>query len=149
HHGNGTQAAFEQDSSVFFASLHQFPLYPGSGRASERGTGAGEGFTLNCPMDPGSGDSEYLAAFEERVLPALDEFAPEFVLVSAGFDAHRNDPLSGTLVSEETYHKMTKALTDVARRHAQGRLVSVLEGGYDLPALALSAEQHLMALIDA
>lgn len=146
HHGNGTQHIFEDDPSVFYASLHQWPLYPGTGRAQERGRGAGVGATLNCPMDPGAGDDAYLKVMEEQVLPALAKFAPQAILVSAGFDAHRDDPLSATMVTEEGYRRMSRLLLDLAADTCQGRLVSMLEGGYDLRALAASVEIHLQEM---
>ncbi|MDD4933813.1 MAG: histone deacetylase [Methylacidiphilaceae bacterium] len=146
HHGNGTQEIFEEDASVLFISLHEHPLYPGTGRASERGKGEGEGFTLNLPMKPGSGDAEYRIAFEEKVLPAADAFRPDFVLVSAGFDAHRDDPLGNLMLSEEGFAEMTRRVRGVAERHCRGRLVSVLEGGYDIDALGRSVHAHLCAL---
>ena len=148
HHGNGTQHTFEADASVFYASLHQFPHYPGTGHASERGVGAGLGTTLNLPQRAGSGDREWLDDFERHLLPALDAFRPELVLISAGFDAHRDDPLSQTLLSTDTYARFTRLLHDVARRHAQERVVSVLEGGYDLNSLADSAQAHVAALLE-
>jgi acetoin utilization deacetylase AcuC-like enzyme len=146
HHGNGTQHLFERDPSVFYASLHQFPHYPGTGARRERGIGAGEGATLNCPMPAGSGDREWLAAFESDVLRALEDFRPQFVLVSAGFDAHRDDPLSGTRVTEEGFRAMSRGLLALAERHAQGRVVSLLEGGYQLESLASSALAHVEEL---
>ncbi len=146
HHGNGTQHIFEGDPAVFYASLHQWPLYPGTGRAQERGRGAGVGATLNCPMDPGDGDDAYLKVMEEQVLPALAKFAPQAILVSAGFDAHRDDPLSATEVSEEGYRRMSRLLLDLAADTCEGRLVSLLEGGYDLRALAASVEIHLQEM---
>ena len=149
HHGNGTQHAFEADATVFYASLHQSPLYPGSGAAAERGRGAGEGATRNCPLPPGSGDAEWLAALEETILPELEAFRPQFVLVSAGFDAHRLDPLSGTCLSEVGYAAMSERVLELAARSARGRLVSVLEGGYHLEALATSVEVHLERLVGA
>ncbi|MFN0242679.1 MAG: histone deacetylase [Planctomycetota bacterium] len=149
HHGNGTQHIFESDPSVFFASLHQWPLYPGTGAPSERGVGAGEGATLNAPQAPGAGDREWLDAFDTLVLPALERFRPQFVLVSAGFDAHRDDPLAQTNLTEHAFERMSTGLLDLARRHAHGRLVSLLEGGYDLEALARSACAHLGALRSA
>jgi acetoin utilization deacetylase AcuC-like enzyme len=149
HHGNGTQHLFEHDPSVFYASLHQYPHYPGTGAADERGRGAGEGATLNCPMEAGSGDAEWVDVLERRVLPALEDFRPQFVLVSAGFDAHADDPLSGTRVSEDGYRRMTRAVADLARRSAGGRLVSLLEGGYHLDALARSVEVHVAELLEA
>jgi acetoin utilization deacetylase AcuC-like enzyme len=146
HHGNGTQHSFERDASVFYASLHQYPHYPGTGAASERGLGEGRGATLNLPQSAGTGDREWLGDFERVLVPALEDFAPEFVLVSAGFDAHRDDPLSGTRVTEAGYRTMTEDLLAVANKSAKGRLVSVLEGGYNLESLASSAETHVAAL---
>jgi len=149
HHGNGTQHLFERDASVFYASLHQYPHYPGTGAASERGLGPGEGTTLNCPLSAGTGDSEWLAALERQVLPALEDFRPQFVLVSAGFDAHAQDPLSGTRLSEDGYRRMTRAVADLARRTAGGRVVTLLEGGYHLDALGRSVEAHVEELLGA
>lgn len=146
HHGNGTQEIFEADSSVFFISLHQYPFYPGTGSAAERGKAGGEGFTLNLPMKAGSGDAEYRAAFEEKVVPAADAFRPDFVLVSAGFDAHRDDPLGDLRLSEEGFAEMTARIRGVAERHCGGKLVSVLEGGYNIDALGRSIHAHLCAL---
>lgn len=148
HHGNGTQHVFERDGSVFYASLHQWPLYPGTGAAEERGLGAGEGTTLNLPQPPGAGDAEWIGALEEQLLPELEAFAPEFVLVSAGFDAHRLDPLAGTNLSERAYAEMSARLLELAARTAGGRLVAVLEGGYHLTALASCVETHLAALVE-
>lgn len=149
HHGNGTQHAFEHDPRVLFISMHQWPHWPGTGAASERGLSAGEGTTLNVPMDSGSTDRDYLTAVEKQVLPALDEFAPEFLLISAGFDAHERDPLSSTRVTEAGYAAMTKLALASAAQHAQGRVVSLLEGGYDLEALQNSVEVHLAGLLEA
>ena len=146
HHGNGTQHIFEHDPSVLYASLHQWPLYPGTGAEHERGLGEGEGATLNCPLAPGSGDAEWLGAFEGEVLPALEAFAPDFVLVSAGFDAHARDPLAGCELTESTYARMTSALRGLADSACDGRLVLVLEGGYDLEALSASTEAAIGAL---
>ena len=148
HHGNGTQHTFERDGSVFYASMHQFPYYPGTGAAGERGLGAGAGATLNCPMSAGEGDAEWMAAFESVVLPALDDFAPRFLLISAGFDAHRADPLAGMKLSEEAYRSMTRSLQELARKHAHGRVVSLLEGGYDLEALSSCAATHVRTLLE-
>ena len=149
HHGNGTQHAFEADPSVYYVSLHQWPLYPGTGRAEERGVGEGRGATLNCPMPPGTGDDDYIRVFEETILPELDRFAPEVLLISAGFDAHRADPLSATRVTEDGYRKMTRLLADLAASHTGGRILSLLEGGYDLEALASSVQIHLEGLLEA
>jgi acetoin utilization deacetylase AcuC-like enzyme len=148
HHGNGTQAAFEADPSILFISLHQDPrtCYPGSGYAWETGEGAGQGTVINLPMDPGSGDAEYLAAFHGRVLPALDAFKPEMLLISAGFDAHRDDPLAQIELSEEAFEQMTRLLVQAADVHTKGRLISALEGGYNLRALGRSVVRHLAGL---
>jgi len=147
HHGNGTQHTFEEDPTVFYGSLHQWPHYPGTGRAEERGRGDGEGATLNCPLAAGTGNAEWLAALDDRMLPALDEFRPQFVLISAGFDAHLADPLSGTRLTGEAYREMTRRVLELAERHAGGRLVSLLEGGYDLEALADSVAIHVGELV--
>jgi acetoin utilization deacetylase AcuC-like enzyme len=147
HHGNGTQHIFEEDASVFFYSSHQMPLYPGTGYAHERGRGAGQGATLNVPLRPGDGDDAFLAALTRQLVPAMEAFRPGFVLVSAGFDAHRADPLGGLAVSTEGFAEATRIVRGIADRHAGGRLVSVLEGGYDVDALAASAAAHVEALI--
>ncbi len=149
HHGNGTQALFERDPSVFYASLHQYPHWPGTGAASERGIGPGEGATLNCPLAPGSGEREWLAAFEGQVLPALEDFGPQFLLVSAGFDAHRDDPLSATRLEENAFAHMARGVLELARRTAKGRVVALLEGGYHLGALARSVEATLGEMVAA
>jgi acetoin utilization deacetylase AcuC-like enzyme len=145
HHGNGTQAAFEADNSLFYASTHQYPLYPGTGAASETGVGN----IVNVPLRPMSGSGPFRRAFEERVLPALDAFRPQLVIVSAGFDAHRSDPLAQLMLDEGDYAWVTEKLVGLARRHARGRLVSTLEGGYDLAALGASAAAHLRVLMAA
>ncbi len=146
HHGNGTQHIFERDPSVFYASLHQYPHYPGTGAASERGLGPGVGTTLNCPLAAGTGDREWNAAFEGQLLRELEQFQPEFLLVSAGFDAHHDDPLSGTRVTTDGFRAMSTLLTDFAASTCAGRIVSVLEGGYQLEALAASARAHVLEL---
>ena len=145
HHGNGTQAVAEQDPSLFFASSHQYPLYPGTGSAEETGVGN----IVNVPLRPGTQGAGFRRAFEARILPALDAFAPELLLVSAGFDAHRADPLAGLELEEEDFGWVTARLAEAAGRHANGRMVSVLEGGYDLKALAGSAAAHVCALMQA
>jgi acetoin utilization deacetylase AcuC-like enzyme len=146
HHGNGTQEVFYDDPSVLFISLHQYPHWPGTGSRIERGRGAGEGFTLNIPMAPGSGDEEYLRAIKGEVVPALESFKPEILILSAGFDAHRLDPLANINLSDHVFGQMTDILLDVTDRHCPNRIVSVLEGGYHLEALAASVEAHLRAL---
>ncbi len=145
HHGNGTQAVAEQDPSLFFASSHQYPLYPGTGSVEETGVGN----VVNVPLAAGTEGARFRHAFETRILPALEAFAPELLLVSAGFDAHRADPLAGLELEEDDFGWVTERLTETARRHAQGRLISVLEGGYDLRALAGSAAAHVSALMKA
>jgi acetoin utilization deacetylase AcuC-like enzyme len=148
HHGNGTQAAFEDDASVLFISLHQDPrtCYPGSGFDYEVGTGAGRGLTVNLPFDPGSDDDDYLRVMEQRVIPKLDSFGPEILLISAGFDAHRDDPLAQIELSESGFEQMTRMLVTAAERHCKGRVVSALEGGYNLRALGRSVVRHLVAM---
>jgi acetoin utilization deacetylase AcuC-like enzyme len=146
HHGNGTQHILEEDPSVFFFSLHQWPLYPGTGSAEERGRGAGAGTTLNRPLPPGAGDEAFLGALTDVLVPAAEAFRPEFVLVSAGFDAHRADPLAQLEVSTEAFGTATRVLRDLADRTAGGRVVSTLEGGYDLDALAASVVEHLRVM---
>lgn len=145
HHGNGTQSAFENDADLFYASTHQMPLYPGTGAASETGLGN----IVNVPLAPRSGSREFREAYSAVILPALDAFRPEFILVSAGFDAHRRDPLAELMLVEEDYLWITDRLVDRAGRHAEGRLVSSLEGGYDLEALAASAASHVRRLMAA
>jgi acetoin utilization deacetylase AcuC-like enzyme len=146
HHGNGTQQIFWRDGRVLYASLHQSPLYPGSGGADERGAGAGLGTTLNCPLPPGSSGGAWLGALERQVLPALERHRPEFLLLSAGFDGHREDPLSGTCLEDEDYSALTAQLVAAAEELCGGRVVSVLEGGYHLPALGRCALGHVRAL---
>ncbi len=146
HHGNGTQEIFYADDSVFYISLHQYPFYPGTGAPSETGIGKGEGFTLNCPMEAGSTEKEYREAFEARIIPALEKYRPDLVMISAGFDAHKDDPLANILLTEDSFARMTKWLMDVASKCCDGRIVSVLEGGYNLEALARSIEAHLAVL---
>ena len=146
HHGNGTQHIFEEDPAVFFFSLHQSPLYPGTGARSETGRGEGEGATLNCPLAAGAGNLEFLGALRDELVPAAEKFRPDFVLISAGFDAHRADPLGGLAVSTEAFGEATRIVRDLADRLSGGRLVSTLEGGYDLAALAASTVVHTREL---
>lgn len=143
HHGNGTQDIFYEDGSVLFASTHQMPLYPGTGALNE--TGAGNIF--NAPLRDGDGSEAFKAAFRERVLPAIDGFRPDFVLISAGFDAHYRDPLAGLELTADDFDWATGKLMDLAQKHAQNRLVSLLEGGYDLQGLAESAGAHVNRLM--
>ena len=146
HHGNGTQDIFFDDPELFYASTHQMPRYPGTGYESERGTA---GNILNRPLPPESGSAEFRAAHQHVVLPALEAFAPEFIFISAGFDAHRADPLANLNLTAEDFGWVTSEICAVAARVCQGRVVSSLEGGYDLAALAASAVAHVGALIEA
>jgi acetoin utilization deacetylase AcuC-like enzyme len=143
HHGNGTQDIFWNDADLFYASTHQFPLYPGTGSRSEQGVAHN---IVNAPLAPGAGSDEFRRAFEEVVLPALDRFSPQFVFISAGFDAHAADPLASLNFHEDDFAWATKRLCDIAARHCAGRVVSALEGGYDLHALASSTAAHVRAL---
>jgi acetoin utilization deacetylase AcuC-like enzyme len=145
HHGNGTQAAFERDPNLFFASTHQSPLYPGTGMANERGVGN----IVNVPLPPRSGGAQFRRAMNDTILPALSGFRPDFILVSAGFDAHREDPLANLEFTEEDFAWATQEILAVAKASCQGRVVSTLEGGYDLDALAASAGAHVRALMAA
>jgi acetoin utilization deacetylase AcuC-like enzyme len=148
HHGNGTQAVFEDDPDVLFVSLHQHPrtCYPGTGFASETGLGHGEGATLNLPLPPGTGDEDYLGLIDETVAPRLYDFAPELLFISAGFDAHRDDPLADLHLTERGFYQITRRLTAMADMCCGGRVVSVMEGGYNLHALGRSVVHHVLAL---
>lgn len=148
HHGNGTQACLEGDPSVLFISLHQDPrtLYPGTGFSWEIGTGPGRGFTMNIPMDPGSGDDAYCRVIDNRVLPELDEFRPQALILSAGFDAHMSDPLAEMRMTEDGFDLITRSLCALADQHCDGRVISLLEGGYDLRALGRCVVRHLQAM---
>ena len=143
HHGNGTQDIFWNDPRVLFASSHQMPLYPGTGAADERGAGN----IVNAPLPPDAGSREFRAAWEDTLLPALAAHRPQLLLVSAGFDAHRRDPLAQLRLEAEDYAWITRRLRELADTHAQGRIVSSLEGGYDLEALRDSVAAHLDALM--
>jgi acetoin utilization deacetylase AcuC-like enzyme len=143
HHGNGTQACFETDASVFFASSHQFPCYPGTGAARETGVGN----VFNVPLDPGADGAAFRAAWADHILPALDAFAPGLIIISAGFDAHAADPLAQLRVREPDFAWLTEEICAAADRHCEGRVVSMLEGGYDLDALGRCTAVHLRALM--
>jgi acetoin utilization deacetylase AcuC-like enzyme len=145
HHGNGTQDIFWSDKDLFFGSTHQMPLYPGTGALEETGVGN----IWNAPLRPGDGSGPFKEAFESRILPALRNFAPDIVLISAGFDAHRDDPLANLQLTEPDFGWATAKIAEVAHKHAQGRLVSMLEGGYNLAALAKSVAVHVNVLMDA
>ena len=145
HHGNGTQDIFWAEKDMFFASTHQMPLYPGTGALSETGVGN----ICNAPLRPGDGGAPFREAFEARILPALKNFSPDLILISAGFDAHEADPLANLRLKEDDFGWVTGKLADVAHKQCHGRLVSVLEGGYDLTALARSVSVHVKGLMDA
>jgi acetoin utilization deacetylase AcuC-like enzyme len=146
HHGNGTQDTFYSDGSVFFFSTHQSPWYPGTGDPNETGEGRGRGCTLNCPFSAGAGREEILGVFQERLLHAADQFKPDLVLISAGFDSRFGDPLGRFTLSDRDFADLTQVMLEIADKHAGGRLVSVLEGGYDLAGLASAATAHVQAL---
>ncbi len=143
HHGNGTQDIFYQDDSVFFFSIHQSPLYPGTGSSRERGSGKAHGTTLNVPVPSGSGDDVYIKVFTDTLIPALRDFSPEFLLISAGFDAHYLDPLAGTEVTAEGFATLTDLLLAFAEETTSGRVVSALEGGYSLEGISESIVAHV------
>jgi acetoin utilization deacetylase AcuC-like enzyme len=147
HHGNGTQDIFYSDPSVFFFSTHQWPLYPGTGRADETGEGAGKGTTMNFPLPAGSGRAQILAAVENSLMPAMDRFRPELVLISAGFDSRIGDQLGNFTLTDDDFSDLTLRVMELAGRHAGGRLVSILEGGYNLEGLARATSAHVEALI--
>jgi acetoin utilization deacetylase AcuC-like enzyme len=147
HHGNGTQQLFEERDDVFYASTHRFPFYPGTGASGEIGVGSGRGFTLNVPFDGGTGDAPYLRSVEEQIVRAIDDYRPQAILLSSGFDAHRRDPLGGMKVTESAFGEITRRMVEAAERHCQGRLVSLLEGGYDMEGLAASVDEHVRGLL--
>jgi len=147
HHGNGTQDIFYRDGNVLFFSTHQSPWYPGTGDRSETGEGAGAGKIINCPFPGGSGRAEIAGAFRELLIPAATAFQPDLVLISAGFDSRINDPLGHFRLTDADFRELTGILLDIAAKFCDGRLVSVLEGGYNLEGLALAAEAHVRALM--
>jgi acetoin utilization deacetylase AcuC-like enzyme len=146
HHGNGTQHLFEQRDDVYYASIHRYPFYPGTGAATEIGQGAGRGFTKNIPVARGEGDAAFLRATEDEIVRAIDDYQPNVILLSSGFDAHRRDPLGGMNVTEQAYGELTRRIVEAAERWSEGRVLSLLEGGYDLEGLASSVSEHVNAL---
>jgi acetoin utilization deacetylase AcuC-like enzyme len=148
HHGNGTQYASYDDPTILHFDTHRSPFYPGSGRADERGSGKGEGFKINVPLPGGSTDKDYKEAFETKLKPAALDFKPDFVLISAGFDAHEKDPLGGMKLTAAGYAELTRIVKQIADKCCQGRIVSVLEGGYSLEGLADSVEAHIRVLME-
>ncbi len=147
HHGNGTQEAFYEDPSVFYFSVHRYPFYPGTGSVQQQGRGAGKGTTLNVPLAMGSGDQDFIEALRLRLVPAARAFAPEFILISSGFDAHADDPLGGMACTAAGYAAMTRIVCELAETLCGGRLISALEGGYDLQGLAESVQAHVGVLL--
>ena len=143
HHGDGTHYFFYDDPTVFYFSIHEFPFYPGTGRAYETGKGEGVGYTLNVPVPFGTGVHHYIDAFQQKLKPVALRFKPDFVLISAGFDAHKDDPLSGISLTSESYGQFTDIVKEIADQTCDGRIVSVLEGGYSLSALSESVVEHL------
>ena len=143
HHGNGTQEIFEEDPSVYYFSVHQSPLYPFTGAAQEQGTGEGKGYTMNVPVSAGSGDEVFVDVLRGTILPAMKAFEPDLLILSAGFDAHMDDPLSGTLVTDAGFRAMSRLVLDFAEDACGGHLVSLLEGGYDLDALGRCVADHV------
>ncbi len=148
HHGNGTQDVFYEDGSVFFFSTHQWPWYPWSGSADETGAGQGKGATLNAPLPAGSGDKEIIEAFEKKLWPRVNQFKPNFVLISAGFDSRNTDPLGRFRVTDAGFKKLTRIMKQMADEHAEGRLVSMLEGGYSLEGLSQAVPAHVSELMN-
>jgi acetoin utilization deacetylase AcuC-like enzyme len=146
HHGNGTQAAFYADPTVLFISSHQYPFYPGTGAASERGSGAGEGYTINVPLAAGARDDDYSRAYDEQVLPALEKFRPQILLVSAGFDAHERDPLAGMRMTTEGFARLVAMLRDASVRLTGRKPALISEGGYHLTALRECLEATIRVL---
>ncbi len=147
HHGNGTQDIFYSDGTVLFFSTHQHPWYPGTGAPEETGAGAGTGLTMNCPFPAGSGRKEIMGAFQQKLVPAAEEFKPDLVLISAGFDSREGDPLGNFLLSDADFADLTRVMREIADKHAGGRLVSLLEGGYSLTGLASGVRAHVAALL--
>lgn len=148
HHGNGTEAIFRRDPSVLTFSTHQSPLYPGTGAADDRGDGPGEGTTINCPLPAGSDGDAVIGAMRQCLVPAAERFQPQLVLISAGFDGRRGDPLADFQLSDDDFRRLTEEVMALADRHGQGRLVSCLEGGYGLAGLASACSAHVAALLN-
>ncbi len=148
HHGNGTQNSFYDSAEVYFCSIHEWPLYPGSGARDERGRGLGKGYTLNIPLLAGGGDEEYLEALRDQIIPEIRHYRPDLLIISAGFDAHEDDPLAQMQVSTNCYREMTRLVRQAMREINGGKILSVLEGGYHHHNLADSVQAHLEALVE-
>lgn len=148
HHGNGTQHIFEADPTVMYVSLHQYPFYPGSGSADEIGSGDAKGTTVNYPLNLGVGDNEFIDIFDNSLSDKVLKYNPDLIIISAGFDAHVNDPIGGLRVTTEGYHNISKTITKIAGEVCDGKIISALEGGYNLKALSESVETHLKVLVN-
>ncbi len=147
HHGNGTQEIFYDDPTVFYFSTHQSNFYPGTGKSDETGIGPGIGATLNCPIEKGKHSrTEVISSFRDKLIPAIDKFKPDFVIISAGFDAHKDDTIGMFNLTDDDFTVLTKIVKEIARKYAGGKIVSILEGGYNLDALASAAKAHVIAL---
>ena len=147
HHGNGSQHSFYSDPSIYYSSMHQYPFYPGTGAGEETGTGDGLGTTLNLPMDAYSDDDDYLSAVQNKLIPEIQRYKPDLIIISAGFDAHQNDPLAQIQLTTDCFGKMTELLMGIAKDVCDGRLLSMLEGGYDYDALSDSVRLHMQTLL--
>lgn len=148
HHGNGTQETFYDDPTILYFSIHHYPFYPGTGSSEEKGAKNGFGYNINVPLPSDSNDSKYLSAFENYLLPAVEKFKPEFILISAGFDAHIEDPLGGMAVTDEGFETLTKIVTGMANKYCNNKIVSVLEGGYNLKTLPKTIATHTKVLME-
>jgi len=148
HHGNGTQDAFYEESSVMYFSTHQFPFYPGTGSEEEKGSGEGVGYTVNAPLPAGCGDAEYIEVFNKKLKPEALKFKPEFIIISAGFDPYKGDPLGGMNVTAKGFAELTRIVKQIAEKLCDGKIVSVLEGGYSLKGLSESVNAHISVLLE-
>jgi acetoin utilization deacetylase AcuC-like enzyme len=148
HHGNGTQSLFEERDDVYYASIHRYPFYPGTGAEDEIGRGKGRGFTKNIPLPGGEGDARYLQAVEDEIVRIVDDYRPQAILLSSGFDAHRRDPLGGMRVTEQAYGQITRRIAEASQRHCSRRILSLLEGGYDMEGLAASVAEHVNVMAE-
>lgn len=147
HHGNGTQDIFYGDNSVLFVSTHQYPLYPGTGASDERGEGSGKGFTINVPMKKGTGNNDIISVFKEIIIPAAKEFKPELTLISAGFDSRKDDPLGGFLIDDDGFRELTRMIIEISEYSGSGKILSILEGGYNYDGLSSAVLSHMDELI--
>ena len=147
HHGNGTQDIFYNDNSVLFVSTHQHPLYPGTGSSEEKGADSGKGFTINIPMKKGTGNDDIISAFNEIIMPAAKRFKPELTLISAGFDSRKDDPLGGFLIDDDGFRELTRKVIEISEYSGSGKILSILEGGYNYEGLSNAVFSHMDELI--